>query len=223
MHLTKSEIHYCYRCYEWCSDESWEEHCQSHVPEAARSMKCGEVIYCHTAIRPWSCPFCLGGERLQARERLIYWRTERGFQKHLEQTHLQSAQWPMCCPHPSCKTELEDDAKLRLHFADAHGIRRNLVDRAGGRSIGRGVANRIEAQDSCCGDSNTTRPVTFFTPKELTWTEVATSSLLSPKTGPDSASPAAKEPLPGGTAKHPPDRKTVFKVRYTSFRPGEKR
>ena len=87
--------------------------------------------YCGTLIRPAFCPFCLGDENAEASRRWSTWTRDNKLQEHLE-GHLQSAQWPIPCPHPLCKLEFDTTAFLH-HLTDDHHLNTtSLVEGSGG-------------------------------------------------------------------------------------------
>jgi hypothetical protein len=116
----QSDIHYCHECFQWVVGDRWEEHCQSHL-QSITSKVCGTVIYIHTLVRPAFCPFCLGNKAASATRRLESWTRDHHLWGHMNE-HLVERCWPCHCPHPLCDVSLEDEAALRFHFVDDHGI-----------------------------------------------------------------------------------------------------
>lgn len=123
-----SDISYCYHCFQWVIGHGeWEEHCQAHINKLG-SKRCGTITYCNTSIRQGHCPFCLGNAST-ARQRLQSWSRDHALWQHID-GHLRNCHWPMECPHPLCKTELEDGLDMRFHLIDDHGLTRTVPKNA---------------------------------------------------------------------------------------------
>jgi hypothetical protein len=43
----RTDIHYCYHCFDWVIGGEWENHCRSHL-STMTSKRRGTITYCHT-------------------------------------------------------------------------------------------------------------------------------------------------------------------------------
>lgn len=126
------KVQYCYLCFSWFAGvEAWERHCISHLDSISPSW-CAPTTYCHTLIRPETCPWCLTCSELPAAERLQQWQKPCYLLDHIQNCHISKVQsWPTSC---GCGVSVPGTKALRYHLSDVHGIQlraRSLTDPSG--------------------------------------------------------------------------------------------
>lgn len=121
LHRSPLELKFCYLCFEWRIESSWDAHCQAHLSHIT-SKRCGVMNYCHTMVRPAFCPFCIGNESLPASIRLVSFARDMTPVQHL-QPHMSNCIWPLRCPHPLCHLPIRDKTSFCYHLDDVHSLK----------------------------------------------------------------------------------------------------
>jgi hypothetical protein len=120
LHVSESDLRYCYECMTWCPQSEWRGHCGYHLQSWA-DRHCEVVIYRYTVIRPGYCPCCLWNQGLPADERLKYWLRSANLRRHVEQ-HIEKAAWPTADPVCGCSQSFASERDFRYHLHDVHGL-----------------------------------------------------------------------------------------------------
>lgn len=122
----RSELRYCYDCFDWFVEEEWEEHCLIHL-NSITSKLCGSIYYCNVLLRPFFCSFCIGTHIVPAASRWKSWTREDKLREHLD-AHLDISRWPRQCPHPLCGLQINNERSFLYHLSDSHSLRTRQLE-----------------------------------------------------------------------------------------------
>lgn len=120
-HDSMKQAKFCHECSEYfVHGDVWEDHCASHVSDP--DLFCGQIVCRGIIIFARKCMFCLADTNLTASERYYGFTHAPNFFRHL-QMHLKSLfKWPVSCPHPKCRTEINSEPAFWNHSRAVHGI-----------------------------------------------------------------------------------------------------
>lgn len=168
----RSDIHYCYHCFDWVvGDDEWESHCESYLSSMTSKLR-GTTTYCHTLVRPAYCSGCLGDIDLLPSQRMESWTRGHAQWTHTLNEHMKEYRWPHACPDPVCAREalsqnrpapqFKDKEDLLFHFIDDHGY---------SRTVPRGLRHHMPHQSISQKDQASSAQDAFKKQRKRKWSE----------------------------------------------------